>query len=108
MEAYLCTWPAAQQVTVHERTCCAIVRYEGDRQELLTFLSRFSYTSTEIAQLAPTHTGRALNREYQEKLVMKIVSKALRSALLRAFGHGLHAVSLRSLPGEGHPVSVEA
>ena len=49
--------------------CCAIVRYEGDRQELLTFLSRFSYTSTEIAKLAPTHTGRALNREYQEKLV---------------------------------------
>ena len=50
LEAYLCTWPAAQQVTVHERTCCAIVRYEGDRQELLTFLSRFSYTSTEIAK----------------------------------------------------------
>ena len=84
LEAYLCTWPAAQQVTVHERTCCAVVRYEGDRQELLTFLSRFSYTSTEIAKLAPTHTGRALNREYQEKLVMKIVSKALRSALLPA------------------------
>ena len=38
LEAYLCTWPAAQQVTVHERTCCAVVRYEGDRQELLTFL----------------------------------------------------------------------
>ena len=70
LEAYLCTWPAAQQVTVHERTCCAIVRYAGDRQELLTFLSRFSYTSTEIAKLAPAHTGRALNREYQEKLVM--------------------------------------
>ena len=84
LEAYLCTWPAAQQVTVHERTCCAVVRYEGDRQELLTFLSRFSYTSTEIAKLAPAHTGRALNREYQEKLVMKIVSKALRSALLPA------------------------
>ena len=84
LEAYLCTWPAAQQVTVHERTCCAVVRYEGDRQELLTFLSRFSYTSTEIAKLAPNHTGRALNREYQEKLVMKIVSKALRSALLPA------------------------
>ena len=84
LEAYLCTWPAAQQVTVHERTCCAVVRYEGDRQKLLTFLSRFSYTSTEIAKLAPTHTGRALNREYQEKLVMKIVSKALRSALLPA------------------------
>ena len=84
LEAYLCTWPAAQQVTVHERTCCAIVRYAGDRQELLTFLSRFSYTSTEIAKLAPAHTGRALNREYQEKLVMKIVSKALRSALLPA------------------------
>ena len=84
LEAYLCSWPAAQQVTVHERTCCAIVRYAGDRQELLTFLSRFSYTSTEIAKLAPTHTGRALNREYQEKLVMKIVSKALRSALLPA------------------------
>ena len=84
LEAYLCSWPTAQQVTVHERTCCAIVRYEGDRQELLAFLSRFSYTSTEIAKLAPTHTGRALNREYQEKLVLKIVSKALRSALLPA------------------------
>ncbi len=84
LEAYLCAWPAAQQVTVHERTCCAIVRYEGNRQELLTFLSRFSYTSTEIAKLAPTHTGRALNREYQEKLVIKIVSKAMRSAFLPA------------------------
>ncbi len=82
LEAYLQSWPDVRQATVHERTCCAIIQYRGDRAALLDFLSRFSYTAPEIAKLTPAHSSRALNRTYQEKLVGKVVFKVLRKLFL--------------------------
>ena len=66
LEAYLNHSPAIRQAVVHERTCCAVIQYCGERSALLTFLSRFSYDTPEIAKLAPAHSGRALNRAYEE------------------------------------------
>ena len=82
LEAYLQSWPDVRQATVHERTCCAIIQYRGDRAALLDFLSQFSYTAPEIAKLTPAHSSRALNRTYQEKLVGKVVFKVLRKLFL--------------------------
>ena len=65
LEAYLNHSPAIRQAAVHERTCCAVIQYCGERSALLTFLSRFSYNTPEIAKLAPAHSGRALNRAYE-------------------------------------------
>ena len=82
LEAYLSTWPGTHQAVVHERTCCAIIQYQGDRAGLLAFLSRFSFSSPEVAKLAPAHSSRALNRTYEEKLVGKVLFKGLRKLFL--------------------------
>ena len=82
LEAYLNHSPAIRQAAVHERTCCAVIQYCGERSALLTFLSRFSYDTPEIAKLAPAHSGRALNRAYEEKLVGKVVFKVMRKCFL--------------------------
>lgn len=37
LEAYLNHSPAIRQAAVHERTCCAVIQYCGERSALLTF-----------------------------------------------------------------------
>jgi hypothetical protein len=68
LEAYLQSCPQVRQAAVHERTRCAVIRYRGQRAEILRLLSRFSYDMPLLQDLMP-QSGRALNREYQEKLV---------------------------------------
>ncbi len=75
LEAYLQNQPGVLNATVHERTCCAVIRYIGDRENVIRAISEFNYTAPSITALAPTHSGRALNREYQEKLVGKVMTK---------------------------------
>lgn len=79
LEAYLHALPGVRQATVHERTCCAIIFYQDFRTELLEEISRFSYDGQGISDLAPLHSGRALNRSYEEKLVGRVAFKAVQS-----------------------------
>ena len=76
LEAWLQSRAWAHQVTVHERTCCAIIYYDGDRQSVLDDIRSFSWTQVQHAIALPDHSSRALNREFEEKLVSKIVVKA--------------------------------
>ena len=80
LEAYLQGLEGVRQAVVHERTGCAVIRYQGDRKALLRAVSRFSYQ--RAAGLAPTHSARALNRAYQEKLVGMVACKAARALFL--------------------------
>ena len=84
LEAWLQTQPGVRQAVVHERTCCAVIWYRGGREDLLARLSRFSYADPAVADLAPIHSGRALNREYQERLVGMVAFKAVRSVFFPA------------------------
>ena len=63
LEAYLQHITGVRQAVVHERTCCAVIYYQDTRADLLQQISRFSYDAESIADLAPLHSGRALNRE---------------------------------------------
>lgn len=76
LEAWLQNRAWAHRVTVHERTCCAIIYYDGDRQSVLDDIRSFSWTQVQHAIALPDHSSRALNREFEEKLVSKIVVKA--------------------------------
>lgn len=76
LEAYFQAQPWSVQTTVHERTCCMVVCYRGAREMVLEAVSRFSYGRPEITALAPVHSSRALNRNYQEQLVGKVLCKA--------------------------------
>ena len=64
---------------VYERTGDAVIVYTGSRKDVLEALSRFTYEDSALCQQVPENTGRALNRQYEDKLVgmvlFKIVSK---------------------------------
>ncbi len=82
LEAYLLSQPGVKSAVVHERTCCATVCYGGSRADMLRAIARFDYQSPAVTALAPQHSGRALNREYQEKLVSMVAVKAACSLFL--------------------------
>ena len=79
LEAYLLNQPGVKSAAVHERTCCATVCYTGSRAELLHAIGRFDYRSPAVTALAPQHSGRALNREYQEKLVAAQLAESVKA-----------------------------
>ena len=76
LEAWLRGKSWVRQVTVHERTCCVILYYDGARQTMLDEIRHFSWTQAEQTITLPAHSSRALNREFEEKLVGKVVGKA--------------------------------
>ena len=82
LEAYLLSQPGVKSAVVHERTCCATVCYGGSRADMLRAIARFDYQSPAVTALAPQHSGRALNREYQEKMVSMVAVKAACSLFL--------------------------
>lgn len=82
LEAWLLRKPWARQVSVHERTCCVILHYDGRRQTVLDDIRRFSWQEATESISLPVHSSRALNREFEEKLVGKIVLKAASSLFL--------------------------
>ncbi len=63
------------RATVHERTCCIVIYYEGERNNILNAVRNFSWEQAEKSITLPSHSSRQLNREFQEKLVGKIAVK---------------------------------
>ncbi len=76
LEAWIQGKSWCRQVTVHERTCCVILYYDGTRQAVLNEIRHFSWREAEQTTALPAHSSRALNREFEEKLVAKVVCKA--------------------------------
>ena len=76
LEAWLQSRPGVIQAVVHERTRCAVIRYQGGRDAVVEAVARFSYSAArkELAELP--RSSRALNRKYQEKLAGKLAAKA--------------------------------
>ena len=76
LEAWIQGKSWCRQVTVHERTCCVILYYDGTRQAVLNEIRHFSWQEAERTTALPAHSSRALNREFEEKLVGKVLCKA--------------------------------
>ena len=77
LEAWLKGQPWAKDAVVHERTCCAILTYAGDRATVLSAIGSFTWAEAEETVTLPGHSTRALNREFQEKLVGKVLMKGV-------------------------------
>ena len=75
LEYYLKAEPWAAEVKVYERTGDAVIRYTGERQQVTRALSGFSFEKAEERDLVPDHTGRQLNREFEDKLVFTVVKR---------------------------------
>ncbi len=77
LEAWLEKQPWVDRVTVHERTRCIILYYTGTRDQVIAGIRSFSWKKAKESMAQPTHTTRELNRTFEEKLVGKIVCKAV-------------------------------
>ena len=75
LEAYLRRLPGVTSAAVYDRTCDAVICYRGPREQVISALARFSYE--QAAELAPEHSSRTLNREYEEKLVLAVCRRAV-------------------------------
>ena len=85
LEYYLRNLTYITDVKVNDRTGDAVICYRsegGRRDDLIDALSRFNYDDARAAQLVPDHTGRQINRQYEEKLVLMAVGYGFRSIFL--------------------------
>lgn len=58
---------------VYERTCDAVVTYKESRDEIIRGIRAFHYQDVEVPSQVLQSSGRALNSEYQEKLISKVI-----------------------------------
>ncbi len=77
LEYYLKNITVVKDATVDERTCNVTVifkkRSEKNRFILMEALASFDKNDEATLALVPEETGRALNREYQEKFTMQVL-----------------------------------
>ena len=84
LETWLKTQPWTKEAVVHERTGCVIVTYTGGRETVLAALGGFTWAGAESSVTLPGHSTRELNREFQEKLVGKVLMKGAAALFLPA------------------------
>lgn len=84
LETWLKTQPWTREAVVHERTGCVIVTYTGGRETVLAALGGFTWAGAESSVTLPGHSTRELNREFQEKLVGKVLMKGAAALFLPA------------------------
>ena len=84
LETWLKTQPWTKEAVVHERTGCVIVTYTGGRETVLAALGGFTWAGAESSVTLPGHSTRELNREFQEKLVSKVLMKGAAALFLPA------------------------
>lgn len=70
---YLHTQPQVKEAKVYERTGDAVIVYTGDRQQIIDLLLAFAYEEVKAPTGLIENSGRALNADYQEKLVGHVV-----------------------------------
>lgn len=75
LQYFLAGLNGIQEVKVNDQTCDVTVYYNGDhndRQDMLKKLQGFHYDEIEVPEHYIQNSGRALNAEYQDKLVWKV------------------------------------
>ena len=73
LQYYLTSISFVTDAKVNDRTCDAIIVYTGSREELISKLVSFTYSTLEVPEIYIQNSGRALNDEYFDKLVTKVV-----------------------------------
>ena len=72
LETWLQRQPWVRSAAVHERTRCVILAYSGERETVFAALRAFSWQAAEGCVTLPSHSTRALRREFEEKLTGKV------------------------------------
>ena len=82
LEYYLRSISGVTEVKVYDRTQDAVVLYTGRRGDVIAALAAFSFPKAEAMELVPEHTSRALNREFEDKLVMTVMRRCISKLFL--------------------------
>ena len=83
-EAYFKSIDGIDDLKVYERTGDLIIYYSFTRDELVDLLSKFSYDSEEVKGIEVVGNSRAIQREYEEKLIMTVVLRYVRKIFFPA------------------------
>ncbi len=75
LEYYLRAIDGVRTVKVYDRTQDAVVLYDAERDTVIRALASFSFAGAEALDLVPERTARALNREFEDKLVGAVISR---------------------------------
>ncbi|MFC2661546.1 MAG: heavy metal translocating P-type ATPase [Eubacterium sp.] len=84
LDYYMRSQKGVTKVSVSDRTGDATIHYVSDREVIIRALARLSFNDEKAAALVPDQTTRALNHEYQEKLLDAVIRRALNRLLLPA------------------------
>ena len=82
LDAWLLALPGVEQVTIHERICGVIIVFHCERSRLYQSLAAFSYERAFEQTHILSRNSRAINREYKEKLVFRVVRHYLKKLFL--------------------------
>ena len=75
LEYYLKSIDGVTDAAVYDRTCDAVIVYRAERAAVVRALAAFSFEKAESLGLVPEHTTRALNREFEDKLVSTVMRR---------------------------------
>lgn len=93
---YLVNLENVTKAKVYERTQDAVIYYEKERREIIKALQKFGYDRGTVPEGLTERSGRQMNAEYQEKLLMKVVmrfgGKFLIPAPVRAVWTGVRSL----------------
>lgn len=93
---YLVNLENVTKAKVYEKTQDAVIYYEKERREIIKALQKFGYDRETVPEGLTEHSGRQMNAEYQEKLLMKVVmrfgGKFLIPAPVRAVWTGVRSL----------------
>ena len=75
LQYYLSNQKCITSAKVYERTGDVAVSYIGNREDVIELFLNFKYEKAEVPEVFLQNSGRKLNNEYWEKLVMKVVCR---------------------------------
>ena len=108
IQYYLIQFPNVKNVVVHDRTSSVMISYKSDRDKIIDSLLLFHFDDKEIEELVPEHTGRELNKSYEDKIFFtlceRIITRYMFPLPLRVVFNGFNAIKyllkgIRSLKG---------
>ena len=80
LEAKLNALPGVKRAAFHERTCNAVIEYAGEREELLAAVGAMDLRAAASEPAADS--GRALRRDYEDKLFFLLARRYAKKLLL--------------------------
>ena len=75
LELWLSGHPEITDVKVFERTAGVVIRYSGARSTILKEIAQFNWTTARETITLPAQSTRAINRQFKEKLVGKLLTR---------------------------------